>query len=201
MTTTTMDDLDGRRPPQVDVVVEEDLRPLPPTISDVHERSVVTRAINSSVNNYCLRDNLAQSRSLVVGGAAAGPSLLSAFDCMVFQFQVDLDALAADDVTFAITSATVPAPTPSLTTWRFYRNEIALAADDSAYDFTSTCIHTTIIIIFFLRAHCLSSSSSTSCVRVCVRATQARDCRSSCPIAWSRSPRRGSSRSPRRATW
>jgi hypothetical protein len=166
---TTMD-LDGRRPPQVDVVVEEDLRPLPPTISEVHERSVVTRAINSSVNNYCLRDNLAQSRSLVVGGAASGPSLLSAFDCMVFQFQVDLDALVADDVTFTITSATVPAPTPSRTTWRFYRNEIALAADDSAFDFTST-IHTTIFAVFFfffLSASCFSSSSSPSCVRVCV---------------------------------
>ncbi len=106
---------------------------------DVDQHMVAARAVNSSVNGACLRDNLAPAVDLTIGGASSGPRTLNQYDCLVYGFTVQPDYLGDDDIVFTITSPS--SPTPSYTTWRFYREEITLARNDNTFDLTSTLTH------------------------------------------------------------
>jgi hypothetical protein len=103
---------------------------------DVDQRMVAARAVNSSVNGACLRDNLAPAVDLTIGGASSGPRALNQYHCLVYGFTVQPDDLGGDDIVFTITSPS--SPTPSYTTWRFYREETTLARNDNTFDLTST---------------------------------------------------------------
>jgi hypothetical protein len=106
---------------------------------DAVQSMVVARAVNSSVNGACLRDNLAPSVDLTIGGASSGSRTLNQYDCLVYGFTVQPDDLGEDDIVFTITSPS--SPTPRYTTWRFYREEITLARNDNTFDLTSIPSH------------------------------------------------------------
>jgi hypothetical protein len=95
-----------------------------------------TRAINSSASGNCLRDNTPSSVKLTIGTPAT-PRSLAAFDCKIYHLLINSTALGARDLAFAITSTTVPVPTDTFTTLKFYREELINLGRDSMHDLTS----------------------------------------------------------------